>query len=84
MTNENRQLSKTSKFQDETLLRLFAIELNIDNLFHRMEAMSLTLQKLDTAYYEAHPDRLDKDARFEDQVRALKSPLNPKAPPKRS
>jgi hypothetical protein len=83
MTSENKtkpQRALTS--EEEVFLKLFAAELNISNLFQQMEIVSRTVQKLDAAYYEAFPDRLDKDERFDDQLQALKAPPNSGTPRK--
>jgi hypothetical protein len=58
--------------EEEISTRLLTSEINISALFYQIERITKTLEKLDTAYYEMFPDRLDKDRQVEDQLRALK------------
>lgn len=81
MTEENKRPPRLSKSEEDMMWRLGAAEINIANLFRRLETMTRTLQKLDEAYYQAFPDRIDKDVRFEDQIEALKkASTKPNAP----
>jgi hypothetical protein len=72
MTEENKTPPRPLKPEEDISWRLLATEINISNIFHHIEIMTKTLQKLDTAYYEMFPDRLDKDQQFDAQLRALK------------
>jgi hypothetical protein len=83
VTEENKKPPRRSEFEEEIAGRMLATEINITNLFYRIDLMTKTLQKLDTAYYQAFPDRLDKDLRLEDQLRALQKAAAKPAPPRR-
>jgi len=83
MTEQNKRPPRPSKFEENMMWRVGAAEINITNLFSHIETMTKTLQKLDAAYYEAFPDRLDRDLRFGDQLAALKKAAAKPRPPRR-
>jgi hypothetical protein len=74
MDKETTSSAKATEFEKETLLRLLALEMNVDSLYRQVADLSLKSLKLDDVYYHIFPDRLTKDAEFEDQLRALNSP----------
>jgi hypothetical protein len=71
--------SKATEFEKEILLRLLALEMNVDEIFRQVTELSRKMQKLDEVYYHIFPDRLIKDAQFEEQLRALNLPSDPSA-----
>ena len=51
--------------------RLLTLEFNQDRLVEQLEAMTAKVQKLELAYYQAFPDRVDSDLHFDHQLQRL-------------
>jgi hypothetical protein len=86
MDDKERQATSTER-ELETIVRLKILETKVESIFQLLkkqkewsEAESDLLQetrremqKLAEVYYHVFPDRLEKDVRFEEQLRALNS-----------
>ena len=78
-----RPVSKYSENEQELWNQVLADTINIKTLFSRMDEMQRKIQKLEEAYYQQFPDRLDKDLEFEKQFQALNFPTQPGALPEK-
>lgn len=84
MEKESKPSKRYLEFEQDTTLTFLGMGLKLTHIFQQMEALALKVQKLEAAYYHAFPDRMDKDAQFEEQLRALNSPSEPETPTKSS
>jgi hypothetical protein len=93
MDDKEKQFAAATEREVDTIVRLKTLEMKVESIFQLLkkqkdwaEAESDLLQetrremqKLAEVYYHVFPDRLEKDVRFEEQLRALNSSANPDA-----
>ena len=74
MGKGNKSNRSVEDLEKQTLTSIVALQMILVDANRAIDELQRKMQKYDDIYYRIFPERLEKDAQFEEQLRTLKSP----------